>query len=107
MAHAYHFAQRVLVWLGEPDRKLCEWNPYLAFQLARNLEVLRLRHYSRINYHDFESYEKGVLLDLPQRFLACQRALRVLFTRSWFQRMWIVHEVTYKTSQIFMRRERD
>ncbi|KAI0544137.1 heterokaryon incompatibility protein-domain-containing protein [Xylaria curta] len=88
----YSNACQVLIWLDEPAIKPRYWNPQAAFKLATHLCALRQDH-PDISIHKLRTWRKAYT---RAKFKVGSRgypdALRLLFTRPWFERMWVVQE---------------
>ncbi|KAI0190289.1 heterokaryon incompatibility protein-domain-containing protein [Xylaria flabelliformis] len=88
----YTNAFQVLIWLEEPAIKPRYWNPQAAFKLATHLCALR-QEQPDISIHKLGTWRKAYT---RAKFKVGSRgypdALRLLFTRPWFERMWVVQE---------------
>ncbi|KAI1754226.1 heterokaryon incompatibility protein-domain-containing protein [Xylaria castorea] len=88
----YSNAFQVLIWLDEPAIKPQYWNPQAAFKLATHLCTLR-QDQPDISIHKLGTWRKAYT---RAKFKVGSRgypdALRLLFTRPWFERMWVVQE---------------
>ncbi|RYC63551.1 hypothetical protein CHU98_g2668 [Xylaria longipes] len=89
----YSNAFQVLIWLDEPAIKPRYWDPQAAFKLATHLCSLR-QDQPDISIHKLGTWRKAYT---RAKFKVGSRgysdALRLLFTRPWFERMWVVQEV--------------
>ncbi|KAI0449282.1 heterokaryon incompatibility protein-domain-containing protein [Xylaria acuta] len=88
----YSNAFQVLIWLDEPALKPRYWDPQAAFQLATHLCSLR-QDQPDISIHKLGTWRKvytRAKCKVGSR--GYPDALRLLFTRPWFERMWVVQE---------------
>jgi hypothetical protein len=109
MYHIYHQATRVLIWLGEPDHILKWWDTKLAFNLASKLAKVQETRPDLDIRRMSETRKQVTRLRLGLRNPGNKRyaALRALFTRPWFQRMWVVQEAACATRATILCEEHE
>ncbi|KAI0398980.1 heterokaryon incompatibility protein-domain-containing protein [Xylaria palmicola] len=92
MHRIYSEAREVLIWLDEPPVEPRYWSPERAFALAERLSAvsrahpdLSIRNHGRL---------RGSMVRRRVRIgpRGNSDALRLVFTRPWFERMWVVQE---------------
>ncbi|KAI0481811.1 heterokaryon incompatibility protein-domain-containing protein [Xylaria cf. heliscus] len=92
MHRIYSYALQVVIWLDEPAIKPRYWDPQAAFELATHLCSLR-QDQPDISIHKLGMFRKRYICSkLKVNSRGRSDALRLLFTRPWFERMWVVQE---------------
>ncbi|KAJ2976710.1 hypothetical protein NUW58_g8017 [Xylaria curta] len=87
MHRIYSNAHRVLIWLDEPPIKPPYWNPEAAFMSVLHDEY---PNFNIQNYGTWHRHYTQARLGVGSRGKA--DSLRLLFTRPWFERMWVIQE---------------
>lgn len=94
MRHIYRFAKRVVVWLGMDDE-----HTEAALDLVRKITAICCAKHN-ISPEDLSKnnslarFTKRIEIDsLPRPNDSSWDALKMLFKRKWFQRLWVLQEV--------------
>ncbi len=97
MHHIYRRAGNVIIWLGVPepgDPVMRWWDARMTFELAKKLADTQECH-EGLNIRGTSSIQRNMTmlgLGFPILKHSSYAALRAIFTRPWFRRMWVVQE---------------
>ena len=95
MHRVYRAAVNVLIWIDEPLRRVRGWDPASAFVVAERLYHLSIFHpCTDWNNNTFWYKLKSAYQLRLLSYLHAFRSLRLVFSRPWFERMWVIQEVS-------------